>query len=653
MKTNKYKAKILAYIRQNMDSDDIMALLKDSNFNEYAYFYNCYPYLFIEAFEGIDAKQLELLNISGFLCYKAIVLRDDFIDNVKPDIYDVIKEEISHLFLKEAQNILADIFQQESSFWLYWQKRKLELDSTEELDKSYQLDNFDIVQYESFADNKSAFAKLAIDGLHVLSQEYNKEAHTALITSHREFSIAMQLFDDLFDVEEDYKNKQFNLAIHKVSKFIKKSNPNEILADSNAIEKHLFLSGIATEMLQMALLHLDNSEYYARPYKVSKWIDVLKFYRKIFKGVLNQKEAYLEIVKAMVRHSEIKVSNFIDELNLSRSIKKCIQNGIDFVVSKQRTDGTWFEYLTSAGASDIWATGFITFFCNNIIPKENTQKAKYLLQKDAHPLWGYKQSYLIDTDSSNFALLGLCTASKNKYDRLVQRQNIDGGFPTYTEKEIKELRKYMKYPIENKYTGWTQSHLCVSAVTYYLLLCHSNHIEDENIKKLEAYLLQSLKYQNEIAYWWTDETYTLFWFSLSFEQIENLELKSIIKDRLVNTVKNYKPCLNTDAKSTKSIFYTALQLNICITLNYLNILTCKPLIQSLIKELLSEQYKDGSWKATNAMRLPDTEVLNPLEIKEWPASARGCNVRAIEFNRLFTTVVTLNALNNFTKLDSN
>ena len=636
-----------------MDSDDIMALLKDSNFNEYAYFYNCYPYLFIEAFEGIDAKQLELLNISGFLCYKAIVLRDDFIDNVKPDIYDVIKEEISHLFLKEAQNILADIFQQESSFWLYWQKRKLELDSTEELDKSYQLDNFDIVQYESFADNKSAFAKLAIDGLHVLSQEYNKEAHTALITSHREFSIAMQLFDDLFDVEEDYKNKQFNLAIHKVSKFIKKSNPNEILADSNAIEKHLFLSGIATEMLQMALLHLDNSEYYARPYKVSKWIDVLKFYRKIFKGVLNQKEAYLEIVKAMVRHSEIKVSNFIDELNLSRSIKKCIQNGIDFVVSKQRTDGTWFEYLTSAGASDIWATGFITFFCNNIIPKENTQKAKYLLQKDAHPLWGYKQSYLIDTDSSNFALLGLCTASKNKYDRLVQRQNIDGGFPTYTEKEIKELRKYMKYPIENKYTGWTQSHLCVSAVTYYLLLCHSNHIEDENIKKLEAYLLQSLKYQNEIAYWWTDETYTLFWFSLSFEQIENLELKSIIKDRLVNTVKNYKPCLNTDAKSTKSIFYTALQLNICITLNYLNILTCKPLIQSLIKELLSEQYKDGSWKATNAMRLPDTEVLNPLEIKEWPASARGCNVRAIEFNRLFTTVVTLNALNNFTKLDSN
>jgi hypothetical protein len=653
MNTHKYKEIVITYINTNLPSSDISDLLEDSNFNEYAYFYNCYPYLFVPAFVGIDPKQLEMLNIAGFLCYKAIVLQDDFIDKVKPNFYDKKKVEISKLFLNEAHKMLSEIFNEESSFWLYWQKRKLELDSTEELDKSYQLENINTVQYESFADNKSAFAKLAIDGLHVLSQEYNKEAHTALINSHREFSIAMQLFDDLFDVEEDYKNKQFNLAIHNVRMFIKKNNPNEILVDSNAIEKHLFLSGIATEMLQMALLHLDNSEFYARPYKVSKWIDVLKFYRKIFKGVLNQKEAYLEIVKAKVRHSETKASNFIDELSLSKSIKKCIQNGIDFVVSKQRADGTWFEYLTSAGASDIWATGFITFFCNNIIPLDNTQKAKIILQKDAHPLWGYKQSYLIDTDSSNFALLGLSTASKNKFDRLLQRQNIDGGFPTYTEKEIRELRKYMKYPKENKYKGWTQSHLCVSAVTYYLLLCHCNHIEDKYIKKLEGFLIQSLKSKSEIAYWWTDETYTLFWFSLSFEKIENLELKSIIRDRLVSTVKNYKPFLNPDSKNNKSIFYTALQLNICITLNYSDILTCKSLIQSLITELQSEQYEDGSWNATNAMRLPDTEVLNPSEIKEWPASERGCNVRAIEFNRLFTTVVTLNALNNFMKLESN
>jgi len=607
----------------------------------------------MEAFEGIDAKQLEMLNIAGFLCYKAIVLRDDFIDKVKPDVYDIKKGEISKLFLNEAQKILAEIFKKESSFWMYWQKRKLELDSTEELDKSYELENIDIVQYESFADNKSAFAKLAIDGLYVLSQENNKEAHAALNKSHREFSIAMQLFDDLFDVDEDIKNKQFNLAIHNVNKMIKKSHNGEVLSDSNTIEKHLFLSGIATNMLQNALLHLDNSEQYAKPFKVTKWINVLNFYRKIFNGVLNQKDAYLEIVKAKVRHLEIKANNFIDEHNLSQSIKNCIQNGIEFIVSKQRNDGTWFEYLTSAGASDIWATGFITFFCNDIIPKENTEKAKYLLQKDAHPLWGYKRLYLSDTDSSNFALLGLGTATKNKFDKLVQRQNIDGGFPTYTEKEVKELRKYMKYPKENKYTGWTQSHICVSAVTYYLLLCHNYHIEDENIKKLEAFFIENLRSQNEIAYWWTNETYTLFWLSLAFEKIENLELKRIIKDRLLNSVNNYKPCLNPDSKNIKSIFYTALQLNICITLNYLNFYACKTLIKTLVKELLSEQYKDGSWKATNAMRLPDTEVSNPLEIKEWPASARGCNVRAIEFNRLFTTVVTINALNNFMKLDSN
>ena len=624
----------------------------DSNFNEYAYFYNCYPYLFLEAFENVNAKQLELLNISGFLCYKAIVLRDDLIDKVKPDIHDIKKGEISNLFLKEAQKILLEIFNKNSSFWIYWQKRKSELDSTEELDRLYHVDNIDSDQYETFADNKSAFGKLAIDGLYVLSQENNKEAHTALTKSHREFSIAMQLFDDLFDVEEDFKNNQFNLAIHNVSKLIKIRNQNEVIRNANEIEKHLFLSGIATDMLQKALLHIDNSEHYTKPFKVTKWIDVLNFYRKIFKGVLNQKEAYLAIVKAKVRNSELKANNFIDKNNLSPSIQKSIQNGIEFVKSKQRTDGTWFEYLTSAGASDIWATGFIAFFCNNIIPKENIQKAKNALLKDAHPLWGYKQSNLNDTDSSNFALLGLDAAPKTKLERLIQRQNIDGGFPTYTEKEIKELRKYMKYPKENTYAGWTQSHLCVSAVTYYLLLCNKNHIDDNYIKNLEAFIVVNLSSKNEIAYWWTNEKYTLFWLSLAFEQIKNLELQNIVKARLVNSVSNYQPFLNPDINNSKSIFYNALQLNICIVLNSLNIKNCKSLIISLVRELLTEQYMDGSWYATNAMRLPDTEVLNPLEIKEWPASDRGCNVRAIEFNRLFTTAVTINALKNFQNLNS-
>jgi hypothetical protein len=647
MKAKKHKAKIFVYIKQHIKTDDVFALLEDSNFNEYAYFYNCYPYLFLEAFDSLDKNQLEALNIAGFLCYKAIVLKDDYNDKINPDNVDIEKVAISNLFLGQAKKILLGLFSKESSFWFFWQKRKSELDSTKELDKLYQLENIDRHQYETFADNKSAFAKLAIDGLHVLSQEKNKEAHKALTSSHSEFSIAMQLFDDLFDVQEDFKNKQFNLAIHNVRKFIKENNRNEVLRDSNAIEKHLFLSGIATEMLQKALLHLDNSEHYAKPFKVNKWTEVLNFYRKIFKGVLNQKEAYRAIVEAKVRHSEVKANNFIDEHNLPPSIQKSIQYGIEFVVSKQRSDGNWFEYLTSAGASDIWATGFITFFCNNIIPTDNIQKAKNILLKDAHPLWGYKQLYINDTDSSNFALLGLGTASNNKFNRLVRRQNDDGGFPTYTEREIKALRKFMRYPKENKYIGWTQSHLCVSAVTYYLLLYNKNDIEGNYIEKLEAFLVENLNSKDEIAYWWTDETYTLFWLSLAFGQIKNLELKTIIKNRLVKSVNNYKPILNPDTNNTKSMFYTALQLNICIVLNSLNIINCKSLILALVKELLSEQYMDGSWNATNAMRLPDTEVLNPLEIKEWPASERGCNVRAIEFNRLFTTAVTINALNNF------
>jgi hypothetical protein len=114
--------------------------------------------------------------------------------------------------------------------------------------------------------------------------------------------------------------------------------------------------------------------------------------------------------------------------------------------------------------------------------------------------------YINDTDSSNFALLGLGTASNNKFNRLVRRQNDDGGFPTYTEREIKALRKFMRYPKENKYIGWTQSHLCVSAVTYYLLLYNKNDIEGNYIEKLEAFLVENLNSKDEIAYFTVNDT---------------------------------------------------------------------------------------------------------------------------------------------------
>lgn len=653
MRADKYKAKIFGYIKSKMHTSEVADLLSDNNFNEYAYFYNCYPYLFAEAFGNFNEEKLELLNIAGFLCYKAIVLRDDFIDKNSPDIIDIKKNEISRIFLDNATNLLLGIFGKESNFWMYWKKRKSELNSTEEFDKMFIKENIDFEQYATFADNKSAFAKLAIDGLYVLSNEANTEGHEALINSHREFSIAMQIFDDLFDVEEDFENKQFNLAINNVRNIIQKETCCEVLKDSNVIEKHLFLSGIANDMLQKALLHLDFSEYYAKPYKVNKWKGVINFYRKIFKAIINQKEAYLEIVKAKVRHSRDKVNIFVDENNLSPLIQKGIQNGIEFIVSKQRTDGTWFEYLTSAGASDIWATGFIAFFCNNIIPKENIQKATNALLSDAHPLWGYKQSYLNDTDSSNFALLALESVSKNKIERLIQRQNFDGGFPTYIDREVKELRKYMKYPKESKYAGWTQSHLCVSAVTYYFLVSNKNHFNDDCIQKLEIFLFENLSSKKQISYWWGNEIYTLYWLSLSFQKISKPELKNIVKDRLLDSVNNYRPLLNPDNNNKISVFFTALQLNIFIVLHTLHIKNCQSLIIYLVGELLKEQYIDGSWKETNAMRLPDTEILNPCETEAWPASGRGCNVRAIEFNRLFTTSVTINALNNLKILNLN
>ena len=100
MKQNKYKQTITAHIKSNIANNYVTSLLVDKDFNEYAYFYNCYPYLFVEAFHILEKEKLELLNVASFLCYKAIVLRDDYIDKIEPNNLDIKKNEVSLLFFR-------------------------------------------------------------------------------------------------------------------------------------------------------------------------------------------------------------------------------------------------------------------------------------------------------------------------------------------------------------------------------------------------------------------------------------------------------------------------------------------------------------------------------------------------------------------------
>lgn len=70
-------------------------------------------------------------------------------------------------------------------------------------------------------------------------------------------------------------------------------------------------------------------------------------------------------------------------------------------------------------------------------------------------------------------------------------------------------------------------------------------------------------------------------------------------------------------------------------------------VKKSIEWIVNNQFDDGSWPETNAMRLPYFKTEDPDAISSWPVSRTGLNVRAVEFNRLFSTATCISALNSY------
>lgn len=60
--------------------------------------------------------------------------------------------------------------------------------------------------------------------------------------------------------------------------------------------------------------------------------------------------------------------------------------------------------------------------------------------------------------------------------------------------------------------------------------------------------------------------------------------------------------------------------------------------------LLSQQFKDGSWRGDHILQIPHTHIHEPGEITEWKLGSFGTGITVDDHNRIFTTVTVLNLL---------
>ena len=595
-------------------------LLDEKMLDDNPVYYQHYPSLFANSFL-LKENELKMLNIAGYLYYLATLFTDNLIDKK-----DLSKLPIITICQEESIKILTSIYGVKNSFWNLWNNRKDEYFKAILLEKKLSKQKYvSIEDYEILSDQKSAFGKVAIDCLYSIDNQ-NPEIYEKLILSHKYFSVAFQINDDIQDFKEDMLSGQFNWAVYLLRQQ-KIDNQDPII-----LEKHLYIKGISKVMYKQGIDYCNKSLKIIENIKIPKWEKVLNDTKRRFITGISEIDNYLEILTADINLSKVKKNE--------NNIAKTILLASSFIKSNQNKDGSWHEYINQGGISNTWSTAFIvsklsdSILLRKLLKKQITKALVFIATNSISSLWGYNTTWIEDSDTTNFVLLSYFLNNKKIENQSLinwnKFQNINGAFRTYSDK--KKLINALDDKNIFDVNGWLYSHNCVSAVSFYFLAKLNQ--DGETFISLKKYF-ENIFNTNIVSYWWTSETYTLYYLAKVYHLINE-------KDKLNFIINKIKLSQNDNGsfsdKYGENMFYTGLALEILLLQNIKSLE-----IDRTINFILTNQYTDGSWDNSNALQVPNSEDLIPKDII-FQIATYGMNVRAKEFNRLFSTTAILQSL---------
>ncbi len=281
-------------------------------------FYETYPALFHNYYPMVKTKTVNQLSDAGFAFYRSVLNLDAIIDNREVQrIFTVL--ELQEYAIKK----LSSVYPEEHNFWNVWNCRKKEYQEAIFLEKELFV-NFSEQKYIEVADKKSAFGKIAIDSLFELSENSDKKLYENLIESHKYFSLGFQIYDDIEDFNEDFIGKQFNIAVHELSKKV----DFEKYPDVGMLKKVFYVTGLGFTLLQKSLDSFQKAKSFLED-EESGWYKTIEEMQNAVSTYYETTFAYIEILK---KKNELKNKPhkriFFDYSEISRQE---IKNGLAFI----------------------------------------------------------------------------------------------------------------------------------------------------------------------------------------------------------------------------------------------------------------------------------------------------------------------------------
>ncbi len=330
-----------------------------------------------------------------------------------------------------------------------------------------------------------------------------------------------------------------------------------------------------------------------------------------------------------------------------------------FLEGSVRPDGFWSDFLTLAGESVYWVTGYVGYaLARGSAPRGEEERRRLLLSAGSRLLerqyddggWGYGPGVPADADSTSWCLLFLSrlgtqgAESREKALRFLLRHQspLDGGFRTYAVPS--EVGRYMMLDANVSFQGWSSSQMCVTPVAGRALAEAGASLGvDEALRYVRSGQAAEGYWE---PYWWSERLYA------TVNCMEFLKGRGAVEDAgLVGRAQDWiaKTQLASGAWSDSPTaegvpFSTALALKGLMV-------SPRPSFSDRVRRgvewLLADQLTDGSWNSHHILRIPHPSTMEPWKQPYWKPDGKAIGAVIKDHRRLYTTATAFTALSEF------
>ncbi|MDP2896994.1 MAG: prenyltransferase/squalene oxidase repeat-containing protein [bacterium] len=329
--------------------------------------------------------------------------------------------------------------------------------------------------------------------------------------------------------------------------------------------------------------------------------------------------------------------------------KLAIRKAVEFLCLTVGDNGAWSDFPTnSSGVSTSWVTAHVLWNAGRVLPEGIATRALRALisEKQASGGWGFSASTPPDADSTAHALAAIVTTGGNvsmhedSAKFLLSHQKDDGGYATYLSKT--QLARYRKRTSETDYTGWVQSHVCVTA-TVLEALTALGRTDGADVGRAVRFLRQR---QSPCgfwtSYWWHSRYFATSHILSALWKIDMEDCGSLVTSALryiCNTqnpngywpdhAQTGAPCVLSTAWCVRGMGRIA---------KYFSA------VKKGASWLLSMQCDDGSWLSAPSLRIPPPHIRLPEHYGDWRVGRRGVGAIANDERHIYTTAAVVAAL---------